>query len=268
MFSSRVVKAAIAGLIQQIPGLGPVFQSVLAEVGQARFESQVMSLLHEIARQGGKPQRVDEIERPQPELVDAVLQTDARQAGRLVASRPSTSVGRFLYLAGEKFASEARTYEIAIDYQFLWRPYHRKGGSSENNVQEIRAGDLIVLDYRSRPGRFRVSLPLIIKESGPNTRQVLPSDGCQAHNHDHAPFDLANEELAELLVAEGYKPDSIFNAQCGLNVDPLEVAIEDSVAKKARRMEFPSPGMATIWRLDLLEGNEAYRELCDWADSL
>lgn len=52
MYSSRVVRAAIAGLIQQIPGLGPVFQSVRDEIGREEFEGQVMALLHEIARQG------------------------------------------------------------------------------------------------------------------------------------------------------------------------------------------------------------------------
>lgn len=180
-------------------------------------------------------------------------------------AKPAASRKRFVYLAARKGASEPRTYEIALDYQFLWRPCHKKSGQMIGKVDLVGVGDLIVLGYRS-DGRFHVSLPLVVKEAGPCTRPIDPADKCRSH--DHAPFAIAHGELDRVLNREGYKPDPVVDAQVGLNVDPLEVDIKDRLATAALGKDFPSPGMDAIWPADELGKKEGYREICDWVSSL
>jgi hypothetical protein len=130
MPSSPLVGKVVAALIAQVPVLGPVFSSVRDEIGRERFEAEVMALLHEIARPGRSPRVAETNWRLKPKLVAEVLKADAALAERLVSAAPSAERDRFVYLAAAANASEPRTYEIALEYQFLWRAYHKKGAQS------------------------------------------------------------------------------------------------------------------------------------------
>lgn len=258
-------KVSVKALIEQVPVLGKLMTSLVTDLERQAFEQQVLALLAEIARGGtgrieGKARRVTRID---PTVLVPFLQRDAALADRL-ATPSRADRAAFLYLASGKYASEARTYEIAIQHHFLWRSFHNKTGQSISNASKIRAGDVIVLGYRS-PCTFRVSLPLVVKSSGPFTRPIGVSRA-DGRSEGYQPFSFANEELTSVLVAEGYGEDPTFGAMCGLNVDPVAIPPGAQAMDGIFRTDFPSPpGHGSIRPV---ERGKLPDQLCDWAESL
>jgi len=253
----HLISAATTGLLQQIPVVGPVLQSVLAEMQAGKQHQALMEELQRLSRllQAGASLASAKISAEQLEqglsrivddednarLASTIFLAEA-EAGNHLAGEAAPQ-RRFLYLAAKNYADAARTLEIAANLGFLWRSYHKDGGRKIPHVGEIRVGDLIVLAYRS-PKQFRILLPLIVTEAGEHTQ---PINDAQFNCHrQHAPFVLADAWLTRILVKEGYGADPVFtdhtkrNLHSGLNVKPLLV---NQVPQQA----FPSPGQNTIW---------------------
>jgi hypothetical protein len=266
MIPSRLVRAAFDGLIQQIPVLGPIYQSITDEVARMDFEREVLAVLYEISRGSNDP-KSEAAEHITGSMISrSILQADAQISDRLRIDQKATSGKKFLYLAGEAYASEVRTFEICIKYDFLWRSYHRRNGPKIGKVDEIAVNDLILLGYRC-PGGFRVSLPLIVKDKGPHTRPIASSDGCIRHEN-HSPFAIADDELTKVLAGEGYTVDQILGKYCGLNVDPLNARLEEPEAMSVSGRVFPAPkGNDSIWRIKDLTLEE-HKDLRLWIDTL
>jgi len=73
-------------------------------------------------------------------------------------------------------------------------------------------------------------------------------DGPSCHNH--TPFVLANEDLARILGAEKYKPDTVLGGQCGLSVSALRFDPSREENASILNRVYPSPGRDAIWPHD------------------
>src|SRR4051812_46716146 len=104
MLSSRLVHAAFKGVIQQIPFLGPVYQSITDEAARMAFERDVLAVLYEIARGSKDPKSEIVSNGPNAKLVQDLLETDAKLAERIITTRANPSCDKFLYLAATKYA--------------------------------------------------------------------------------------------------------------------------------------------------------------------
>ena len=286
----HLINAAATGLLQQIPVVGPMLQAVLAQMDKEDLgaELQRLSRLLEtganLTKAGTTAEQLEHDlsvivkDEQNPRLASIVLTAEAEAGNRLAGQDAPPSGGqvgnalagqnlpqrRFLYLAANNYADAARTAQIVADLGFLWRSYHAEGGEMIPHVGEIRVGDLIALAYRS-PNQFRLLLPLIVIASGEHT--LLINDAkCPLHAHaPHAPFVLADKELTQILVQEGYTPDPVFKKHSGLNVKLLPQQVLQKM--------YPSPpGNNAIWPyLRMKRGTTTYylpQEVRDWIGRL
>jgi hypothetical protein len=110
--------------------MGPVIQAILAEQAQEASEERLAELVRELSGSHSP------LEQRAPNLVPALLMAEAEVEHRL--DKSASPQGRFLYLAADEYASLERTYEIALQYGFLWRSYHNVNGAAINKVRSIR----------------------------------------------------------------------------------------------------------------------------------
>jgi|GEM_PF-4356472 len=242
----HLFQAVSTGLLQQIPIVGPVLQSILAERSQAVLEQRLVELLQQLA----DSRQATLVETNHPTLVPTLLMAEAEVEHRL--ERSAAPQHRFLYLASDEYASAVRTYEIVVQYSFLWRSFHKANEQANANVGQIAAGDVIALGYRAN-GSFRLLLPLVVLETGPYT---VPIDT----NRNYSPFVWADDTLSQVLQKEEYGSDPVFRRQTGVNVRPLFAEVTTDL-----QVSFPSPGINAIWFHDHPRVPAAVR---DWIASL
>jgi hypothetical protein len=249
----HLFQAVSTGLLQQIPIVGPVLQSILAERSQAVLEQRLVELLQQLA----DSRQTTLVETNHPTLVPTLLMAEAEVEHRL--ERSAAPQHRFLYLAADEYASSVRTYEIVVQYSFLWRSFHKDKANKQEaiaKVGQIAAGDVIALGYRANKS-FRLLLPLVVLETGPYT---VPIDTREFPNRNYSPFVWANDTLSQVLQKEGYGSDPVFRRQTGVNVRPLFAEVSTDL-----QGSFPSPGIGAIWSHDHPHVPAAVR---DWIASL
>jgi hypothetical protein len=270
-------QAAIKGIVHQIPYVGPIIQAIEGSVKDARLHAALARLAILIEQQ--KPLAAAGITQEQFKadldllgnsknhtIASTLLLAEAETSLHLAEPSGSKPGNRFLYLATSSYASSRRTAEIATEYGFLWRSYHRAKARVEanNRVNLIGAGDLIVLGYRLKKegkSHFRVLLPLIVQAEGTMTHKIVEGDDpC----HNHIPFVLANPELSRVLEAEEYKADVVLGGQCGLNVQALRFDPSADANADILSRVFRSPGKDAIWQHD----EELSPELTAWIAGL
>jgi hypothetical protein len=235
---AQLLRAASVGLLQQIPIMGPVLQAIMAEQAQAASEQRLTDLIRELA--GSR----SPLEETAPNLVPALLLAEA-EAGQCLQQRANPR-NKFLYLAADEYASLERTYEIAVQYGFLWRSFHNAKGAAISKVGRIARGDVVALAYRVAGNRFRVLLPLVVAESSPYTRAI---DRIRFNRRDYGPFVWANAELSGVLRSD-YSKDPIFDEFTGLAVQPLLTEVQSRSAIDVLTGGFQSPGPDAIWPHD------------------
>jgi hypothetical protein len=164
-------------------------------------------------------------------------------------------------LAGKHYAGPERTLEIAEQYGFLWRSYHKVNGQANVLVGHIRVGDIIALGYRVEGDKFRLMLPLVVTHGNENTRPIVPpSEPNRPKGRNYSPFIWADGRLSDILQLD-YGVDPLFGEFTGLAVKPLFTDVTADVLQET----YDSPGHNALWRHDhQSETTEVPPPVRDW----